>query len=163
MTDDVNDFLFGGGAKSFPWDKIGDICRGTVIEAKMRQQTAIDTNEPLTWADGRPRMQLVIRLQTDLHDNDDDDGQRTIYAKGGNYDVDEGEGVSMKDAIADAMKLVDAKKIEPGDELAVGFTGKGKAKRGFNAPHLYAANFKKGKQGTVSAKDLFGGAEEEPF
>ena len=156
MSNDVNDFLFGGGGKSFPFENVGDICRGTVISAKVSQQTSIDNGEPLTWPDGRPRMQLVVELQTDLHETDDDDGVRTIFAKGGRYEIASGEGTSMRDAIADAVKTAKADGINPGDELAVGYTGIGKpTQRGYTAPKLYAASFRPASK-SVKAADLFG-------
>lgn len=154
MSNDVNDFLFGGGAKAFQFNQIGDICRGTVLKADLRQQTSME-GQLLSWDDGRPRMQLVVEMQTNDHDDDDDDGIRTLYAKGGRFEIAEGEGQSMRDAIADAMKAVGAKSLDPGDELAVGFTGLGKAKRGYSAPKLYAASFRKGHT-SVKAADLFG-------
>ena len=154
MSNDVNEYLFGGGAKAFQFNTIGDICRGTVVKAEMRQQTSIE-GVPLNWDDGRPRMQLVVELQTDEHVDDDDDGIRTLYAKGGRFEIAEGEGQSMRDAIADAMKEQKEKSLDPGDELAVGFTGLGKAKRGYSAPKLYAASFRKGRK-SVKASDLFG-------
>lgn len=154
MTNDVNEYLFGGGAKAFAFDHIGDICRGTVIKAELRQQSSLE-GELLTWTDGRPRMQLVITMQTDEHDSDDDDGIRTLYAKGGRFEIAEGEGTSMRDAIADAIKATGAKSLDPGDQLAVGYTGNGKGRKGYNPPKLYAASFKKGRT-SVTASDLFG-------
>jgi hypothetical protein len=155
MSNDVNSFLFEGGAKSFPFAKIGDICRGTIESAEVRQQTSLEDNKPLFWDDGRPRNMLVITLQTNERDDENDTGLRAIYAKGGRFEVDQGEGESMRDAIARAVKDAGATSIDPGDELAVGYTGNGKAKRGYQAPKLYAASFKKATA-SISAADLFG-------
>lgn len=157
MSNDVNDFLFQSSAKSFPFDHVGDIVRGTIISAEIRQQTSLEDGKALFWDDGKPRNQLVIVLQTTLSDGDDDDGQRTIYAKGGRFEVATGEGLSMRDAIADAVKAAGAKSLDPGDELAVGFTGEGKGRRGFNPPKLYSASFRKASK-AVSGADLFGDA-----
>lgn len=163
MSNDVNDFLFGGGARAFQFAELNDVCHGIVINADMRQQTSLE-GELLSWDDGRPRMQLVVELQTDDRIDSDDDGIRTIYAKGGRFEVATGEGLSMKDAIADAIKEVvrDPKRrsIDPGDELWVGYTGLGKARKGYNAPKLYSAKFKKASQ-SVKASDLFG--DESPL
>jgi hypothetical protein len=154
--DDINGFLLSGGAKAFQFDKIGDAVEGTIVDADLRQQTSME-GELLTWSDGKPRMQLVITLQTKLHDSDDDDGIRTIYAKGGKYDVAQGEGTSMRDAIADAVRTMKADKLEAGDSLVVSWTGLGVAKRGYQAPHLYTAGFRKAKA-SVSADALFSDA-----
>lgn len=161
---DVSNFLFAGGAKAFQFNNFGDTVSGEVTNCEVRQQTSIE-GELLSWPDGKPRMQLVITLQTKLKDNDDDDGLRTIYAKGGRFDVAEGEGSSMRDAIADAVRLLGAKSIDVGDELAVSFTGLGVAKRGYSAPKLYSAGFRKAKA-SIKASDLFGEGNErsgDPF
>ena len=129
---------------------------GEVLSAEVRQQTDVDTGEKLTWTDGSPRNQLVITLQTSLHDTDEDDGIRQIFAKGGKHDVAEGEGQSMKDAIAQAVRNGGGTGLNPGDNLAVAYTGNGvKKNRAFNAPKLYSASWKKATPASVSGKDLF--------
>jgi hypothetical protein len=164
MSQTTTDFLFAGGAKAFAFNEFGDTVSGEITSAEVRQQTSIE-GDLLTWPDGKPRNQLVITLQTTLKDNDDDDGLRTVYAKGGRFDVNKGEGSSMRDAIAEAVRLVGAKSIDPGDELAVSYTGEGVARRGYNAPKLYTAGFRKAKA-SIKASDLFGDGNEraaEPF
>ena len=152
---EANDYLFSGGSKSFPFANVNDIVRGTIESAEVKQQTSIE-GELLTWADGSPRKQLVITLQTSLKDNDDDDGLRTIYAKGGKYDVADGSGTSMRDAIVEAVKAAGAKQINVGDELAVCYSGNGRVKqRGQSAPKLYEASYKVAQR-AVSGRDLFG-------
>lgn len=160
MTNDINDFLFSSGAKAFPFENLDDGVEGEILSCDLRQQTSIDDGTPLTFADGRPRMQLVIQLQTKLHDNDDDDGVRTVYAKGGRFEVAKGEGMSMRDAIAEAVKTAGASSLDTGGYLAVVHTGLGKAKsRGYNAPKLFTAGYRKPKA-SVSAKALFSDDEE---
>jgi hypothetical protein len=152
----ANDFLMQTGGKSFPFEKLSDVVIGEVISAQVAQQTDLDTQEKLSWPDGSPRMQLVITLQTSLKSSDDDDGVRTIYAKGGKYDVAEGSGLSMKEAIAKAVRDGGGTGLNPGDQLAVAFTGQGvKKNRGFNAPKLYEASWKRSVPASVSGKDLF--------
>ena len=151
--DDINTFLTSGGAKSFPFAAVGDSIEGTIVDAEVRQQTSME-GELLTWADGKPRMQVVITLQTELHDDESDDGLRTIYAKGGKFDIAKGEGQSMRDAIAEA---VNGQKLEEGDSLVVVHSGMGVAKRGYQAPKLYTAGFRKAKK-SISADALFSDA-----
>jgi hypothetical protein len=151
--DDINNFLLSGGAKAFQFNEIGDTVEGDIIDAEVRQQSSME-GELLTWADGKPRMQLVITLQTKLREGDEDDGVRTIYAKGGRYDIAKGEGTSMRDAIAEAVRATGASKMEEGDSLVVCWSGLGVAKRGYQAPHLYTAGFRKAKA-SVSADALF--------
>ncbi len=157
MSNDVNNYLFQSGSKAFPFENVGDIVHGTVESCELRQQTSIE-GEALTWADGSPRKQLVITLKTDLRETDEDDGMRTIYAKGGNFEIATGEGTSMRDAIADAMKAAKANSLDPGDELWVGYTGIGKGRRGYSPPKLYSAKFAKASK-SVSASAIFGDAE----
>lgn len=158
-NDAVNDFLFQQGGKSFPFEEVGDSVEGEILSCEIRQQTSVDTGELLTFSDGSPRKQLVVTLQTKLHDNDDDDGIRTVYAKGGRYDVATGEGTSMRDAIAEAVKSTSASAIEEGGTLVVAFTGLGvKKSKGQNAPKLYTAGYRKPKA-SVAASALFSDGE----
>jgi len=156
MSNDVDRFLFAAGGKSARFENEGDMVVGKIVSSEVKQQTAIDEdNKPLFWPNGDPRMQLVIRLQTDER-GDDDDGIRAIYAKGGDYEVDTGQGKSMKSAIADAVKKAGAPTLVEGDILKVAFTGMGKkTSRGFNAPKLYTAKYEVAPKATVSAEDLF--------
>ena len=163
---EISDFLFAEGGKSFRFETIGDTVKGVIESVEVRQQSDLATGELLTWSDGRKRMQLVITLKTEERDGADDDGVRTIYAKGGRYEIAKGEGSSMRDAIAEAVKEAKASSIEPGDELAVCFTGESKpTQRGFQPAKLYVAGFKKASK-SVSASDLFGDGNErsgDPF
>ena len=149
----VNDFLMQGGGKAFKFEKIGDKCSGVIESAEVRQQTSME-GEKLEWSDGSPRMQLVLTVKTELHDTDDDDGMRTLWAKGGNFDIAEGSGTSMRNAIADAVKQSGAKTLDAGDHLTVALSGYGVAKRGYQAPKLYMARFKKAET-SVDVNDLF--------
>lgn len=99
MTDPFSDnreaqqFLTGGSVSAvFP--KVGHVHEGTVLSFAMKQQTSYDTGEPLVWKDGSKRMQLSIVLQGEPTGKTwkgmayeetevpNDDGQRTLYAKG---------------------------------------------------------------------------------
>lgn len=152
---DATDFLLGGGGKAAKFEQLGDRVVGTITELKISQQTDMETGAPLTWADGSPRNQLVITLQTDERLDDNDDGVRRVYAKGGNYEVAEGKGKSMKDAIAEAVKASGAGKIEEGGKLTVGYSGNGKrTNRGFSAPKLFAAKYE-APTTSISEDDLF--------
>ena len=152
---DPNAFLFGGGGKAAKFDEIGDTVEGIIEDVVVSQQTSMEDNTPLTWADGRPREQLVVTLATDARDGDDDDGIRKLYAKGGKYEVAEGTGTSMKDAIGDAVKKAGARTIDQGGKLKVGFSGMGKkTNRGYSAPKLYRATYEP-PRASVAADDLF--------
>lgn len=151
----ANDFLMQEGGKAFQFEPLGAVCQGEVISAEVKQQTDVDTGERLTWNDGSPRNQLVITLQTKESNSEDDDGIRVVYAKGGQFDIAEGEGMAMKPAIAKAVKEAGAKGIDPGGILGVAFTGLGvKKSRGMNAPKLYTAFYKPPTK-SVSGSALF--------
>lgn len=85
MTDtlnNANEFLLAGGAPAAKFPTIGTVVQGAVVAAELREQTDFDTGRPLVWDDGKPRMQLVVTIQTDESDGGDDDGTRRIFAKG---------------------------------------------------------------------------------
>lgn len=154
MSDDVNDWLFGNGAKSFPFDNVGDAVSGEIAAMTTRQQTSIDDGKPLYWDNGEPRMMLVITLQTGMTESDDDDGMRSIYVRGGNYTAETGTGSSMATAVRDAVRKSGAKRIETGAILTVKHTGVGKATRGgMNRPKLYTAVYRPPTQ-SVDVDDL---------
>lgn len=142
MSNEVEEF-FSGGAKSFQFESIGDVVEGEIVEMVKRQQTSLSTNEKLFWDDGSPRMMLVVTLQTDLGNGDDDNGERTVYVRGGRFEVAKGRGSSMKDAIAEALRQEGLRAPRIGDKLAVSYTGEGKGKKGYTPPKLYTAGYQK--------------------
>lgn len=155
MSNEAADFLFGGGGKAAKFEELGDMVVGVIEHCEVSQQTSMEDNTPLTWPDGSARMQLIVTLQTDERDGDDDDGIRRIFAKGGKWEVAKGDGMSMKDAIADAVKKAGAKSLDTGAKLSVAHTGLGKSKnRGYSPPKLYKAKYEPAKQ-SISEDALF--------
>jgi len=60
---DANAFLMGTGIPSAKFPTVGTTVTGTIVrEPELQQQTDFDTGEPLTWPDGRPRMQVRVIL-----------------------------------------------------------------------------------------------------
>jgi hypothetical protein len=141
--DEVNDFLMGSGGQSFPFEEIGATVTGTIVEMKKRQQTNLETGEPQFWQNGDPKMMLVITLQTKLRENDDDEGIRNVYLRGGNYTPVRGKGSSSLVAVKDAVRKSGAEDgIQPGGTLTLTYSGEAeKANRAFNAPKLYTAEY----------------------
>lgn len=131
---DPDSFLMGGGVPSASFHKLGDSCTGVVSEKPvLRQQTDMATNQPKTWDNGDPMMQLVVTLQTDQRDPqiEDDDGRRRIYVK-----------FNLKNAVADAVRKAKAKSLEVGGKLTVTYIKDGEAtQRGFNPPKFYSATY----------------------
>lgn len=141
MSNEAEEF-FSGSAKAFQFDRIGDTVSGEIIEMVKRQQTSLSDNTKLYWDDGSPRMMLVITLQTD-DVTDEDNGERTVYVRGGRFEVASGRGSSMKDAIADALKQENLRAPRIGDKLTVAYSGEGKGKKGYTPPKLYTAGYQK--------------------
>lgn len=140
--DEANAFLMQQGAKAFPFANRGDAVTGIITQLAMRQQTDIDTGEPQFWRDGKPRMMLVIVLQTELQEDDNDDGLRSLYLRGGNYTPADGKGTSSLTAVRDAVKAAGAERVAVGARLTVGYTGDGqKSNNKFSAPKLYSAKY----------------------
>lgn len=156
--DDANAFLGSQGAKAFPFEAIGDQVTGTIIDAKPRQQTNMETGEPEFWRDGSPKMLLVVTLQTTLADDATDDGIRSLWLRGGNYSAKRGSGTSGLTAFRDAIKKATGKaEIEAGATLTFTHSGLGEASsKGFSAPKLYEAVYA-APTASVDLDDLFPG------
>ena len=158
MSTDASTFLLGGGGKSAKFETIGDTVKGVICATpELRQKTDIKTSEPLTWQDGSPQMQLVVKLQTDDRDPSDpeDDGIRALYVSGGF------KRASLQKAVADAVRTAKAKGLEVGGTLAVRFTGEEPSStKGFSPAKLYAAQYQPPTQ--KAADDFLGGAPAAP-
>ncbi|ASR85267.1 hypothetical protein I5H06_gp37 [Mycobacterium phage SirPhilip] len=143
MANDSYGFLGGGGPASAKFKSHGDTVGGPIaVEPEQRQQTDLDTNEPLTWKDGSPRMQLVVTVQTDLNDPevDDDDGLRRLFVKG-----------EMRKAVQKAVIAAGAKGLDVGGELYLTYVGDGEKKGHLTPPKLYSATYKKPAAGAAPA------------
>ena len=154
QNDAVNEFLKSQGAKAFSFEKMGDAVSGEIVAMDLRQQTDMETGEPLTWRTGEPRMVLVITITTELQDGETDDGQRTLWCRGGNYQVVSGKGTSSLTAVKDALRRANATDIEVGGVIGMSYTGDGKpSARGMNAPKLYTCVYQPPTR-NVSLDDL---------
>lgn len=134
MSIDANTLLMGGGVTSAKFPTIGTTVTGQIVRPpEARQQTDIKDGTPLTFANGDPRMQVVVQLQTTERDPQDgeDDGIRGLYIKG-----------NMLNAVREAVRKVGAKGLETGGTLSVTYTGDGERKnKAFDPPKLYAATY----------------------
>ena len=146
----------GGGSKAWSAENIGDKISGRIKLVERRQQRNMDGGGLMTWDDGSPKMITYIELETDLRDDEDDDGVRALYAKGGrNHEASQGSGTSMEVAIAEAVKAAGSSSIDEGGTLAVQHTGLAKpTTRGYSPAKLYRAQYKP-PVSSVSADDLF--------
>lgn len=87
--DAINADLMGGSARSaFGRDaKQGDQISGEIIAVTRRQRKDRQTGKPLFWVNrkpstvgsGQPVLDSIVIVQTDLQDDDEDDGLRALY------------------------------------------------------------------------------------
>lgn len=139
MSDDINEFLMGGGGKAFEFGAFGDTVTGDIVDMKKRQQTDFQTGAPAFWNDGNPKMMLVVTLQTDIQEDEGDEGLRNVFLRGGNYTALKGKGTASLVAVKDAVKK-SGKPIEIGGRLTLQFSGEGAAPaKGMNPSKLYTA------------------------
>lgn len=149
-----NDILFGTATPGAKFESPGDTATGPIVKLGASQQTDYKTKEPLTWPDGKPRMQVEVSVQTTLRDPsiEDDDGIRRLFVKGKN----------LTTAVKDAVRAAGAKGLEIGGVLTVTYTGDAPAEKGLNAPKLYEASYvKPGPQAANAALGLAEPAQQE--
>lgn len=118
-TDDVNAALMGGGkVKSASFEKVGDFLSGTIVRRQMKQQTEYGSNEPLFWDEGKPKMQIVVIVQTPDQDDEDDNGERGVYIK---------LPSQMAQAVREAVAAAGADGLMDGGVLTLKYTGNRKS------------------------------------
>lgn len=125
-TFDASLFLTGGGgtpAAKFP--TIGTTVTGTIAaEPTVVQQTAFGTGEKLTWADGSPRLQMVVEVTTA-------DGPQRFFIKGG-----------LKSAVAEAVRAAGQQGLAVGGILSIAYVGDAAPTRaGIAGAKIYQANY----------------------
>jgi hypothetical protein len=134
------DTAASGRSKWFGFANIGDTFKGRYLGASERQATDYVTGNPKTWDDGSPVMEFVIEFQTDLRDDDTDDGRRTLYA---------GKSSRLFRAMQDALKaaglkwadgpVVTIKRVEDGEPVTLKNGKRGNAPKQFKAKAEKAA------------------------
>ena len=157
MTDtnlDPNAFLMGGGGgRSAKFDAVGAVVSGVITETpRMTQQTEYGTNKPKVWDNGDPMMQLVVTVQTELHEDADDDGLRNFYLRGGSKREDTNQG-----AVARAVAAGGASGLEVGGRLSIAYIGDDPSGSG-NPRKRYAAKYER----PVVPVDPFGATVAAP-
>jgi len=120
--------------KWYSFAEIGDVFKGQFLNATERQATDYVTGAPKTWDDGQPMIEFVLEFQTDLRDDDSDDGKRTIYA---------GKSSRLFKAMQEAVKAaglkwadqptLTIKRVEDGDPVTLKNGKKGNAPKCFKA------------------------------
>lgn len=130
MTNEVNNFLMGGGIPAAKFLNVGDQIVGFVGDQEMRQQSDYKTKELMVWPDGNPRMQLVLTLITEDRIDEDDDGFRKVYVKN-----------QMAQALGFAIRQAGAKQLEDGGKVLIKYESNGEAAPGMNPPKVYKVRY----------------------
>ena len=147
MTTDPNAFLMGSGGRTAKFPEKGAKVTGYIQDMQVKQQTDFDSGAPLTWEDGKPRMELVVVLQTDERDDEEDDGVRKLYVKG-----------QMQAAVADAVRKAGQRGLGIGGKLRVTYTSENEpTKRGRSPQKVYEARYEAPVQPVDDIDDV------EPF
>ncbi|WP_019204555.1 hypothetical protein [Tsukamurella sp. 1534] len=102
--------MLSGGGKYFKFEKIGDSVSGIIVTVHDPEpQTDIKDGTPvIDKKTGKIKYQFRIDVQTDIRNDEDDDGLRTLYVRGW-----------MTGAISDALRAAGSKTLDPGARLTV--------------------------------------------
>lgn len=132
----------GSGRSIFSKDTPpGTTITGTITDAAMKQVTKFGSTEPDYFQSGDPKMQVILTLKTDLHDDVDDDGTRAAYIK---------LWGSQKAALAKAIETASCAKasqiLVPGTIFKATFHGKETraSKNGSFTENVYSYQLQKG-------------------
>lgn len=140
----VKEMLAGGNA--FEFSTPGEEVEGTVVKAESQQQTDMNTKQPVTWPDGRPKMLIAAVIQTSLRDGPDDHGRRNIYFSGHKFT---------------ALQQSGADDLLPGDWIKVkfiNFSDRDPQVKGHNRAKLYEVQWRKGPRGSGVSETINPGA-----
>ena len=134
--------------KWYGFAEVGDIFKGTFINATERQATDYVTGALKTWDDGQPMIEFVLEFQTDLRDDDTDDGKRTIYV---------GKSARLFKSMQEALKAAGLKwadkpqftikRVDDGDPVTLKNGKKG------NPPKQFKAKAERPVKPTVNLDD----------
>jgi hypothetical protein len=156
MTTDYNSMLMGGGSRGAKFEHEGAFVTGFIKDIDQRQRTDMKDGHLLTWPDGNPQMQLLIVLETELQEDEEDDGQRTVYVP---------IPSNIQNAIKSAVQKMGERGIGIGGKLRVKYVSTEAPKqRGFNGAKVYEAQYKppvvsldapsRGADGDIEPDDL---------
>lgn len=132
---DGNEFLFRSTTPAIKFPVIGSTVVGMITKVpKVTEVTDPATKEVKRWQNGQPKMQVIIDLQTELKETPDDDGTRTLWAKG-----------QMQQAIRDAVIEARCKILEVGGILQVTYAAD--KPTNLNPQKIYTARYWPPQQG----------------
>lgn len=141
--------LLSGGGKYFPFKEIGDSITGIIDTVHDPEQQTDINGIPVTKADGSPKWQFRVDLATDLRNDEDDDGKRTVYVKGW-----------MTGALGDAVKTAGAKGLEPGARLTIAVVAQDPPpQKGMRPVNKFAATYEPPAPGASQAANALLGEQ----
>lgn len=145
----LDDYRAPGGAMSFfsKHSQPGDTVTGRILDVYQMQVTDYMTGQPKTWDNGDPQMQIIIKIQTDLQNDADDDGQRSIYIK---------TWGRQWNALWEAAKAIGARKLSAALRVGAEFTAtyvreEAATKPGLNATKVYEYRISAGTSANLDA------------
>lgn len=144
------DTMMSGGAPGFTFEKVGAAVSGVVVEVDERQDHVFGEPNKLKWwnrdpgpATGnpadRPVMIPIFTIQTDIRDSEEDDGLRSVWARGNCFSAIK---AAIRGAFPGGKKVSDDDVI--GGTLKVQFHAVGEPpKKGLQPPKLFRAKFER--------------------
>jgi hypothetical protein len=121
-------------SKWYGFAEIGDIFKGTFINASERQATDYVSGALKTWDDGQPMIEFVLEFQTDMRDDDTDDGKRTIYVgKSARLFKSMGEALRAAGLKWSDLPTLTVKRVEDGDPVTLKNGKKGNPPKQFKS------------------------------
>lgn len=139
MVDQSEDFFSSGGNTAADFKTIGNSVEGEIAKPPEKKQQRVyrrdgKMGDLAYWDDEKtqPKMQLVVTLQTNLKDDEDDNGLRNVYVR---------KPSNMYDAVASAMYKAKAKRLEVGAHMKVTYTGNGPDTGSGNPPKEYEVEY----------------------
>lgn len=96
--------------KGVKFAAVGDTIEGVITAVETKQLATYDDQSVLeTWKDGSPKLTPIITIKTDMQDDGDDDGMRSLFLRAGMFTAFQ---VALKDAYS----------AKPSDDQLVGAT-----------------------------------------
>jgi len=146
--DEANAMLMGGErTRSCSFDgPPGITWSGVVVSPpKVVEQTDPQTREVKRWPNGDPKKSIVVTLQTDVHEDNDDDGRRGLWLK-----------FKSQQAVAEAVRAAGCNKIEVGGYITCTYYADEPKKPGqLKAVKLYRATYTPPDAGNTALMEAF--------
>ena len=131
MTTAIWDALASEGdfAPIFKFADPGDRIGGVIVEEpRTLPLTEYGSREPKIGPDGKPVLQILVTLATEVSADENHDGRWRVYV----------DKPLMKSAVARALKAAGSKTLAVGDKLTVTFTGMRETRGGGSAKDFTA-------------------------